>query len=143
MKQSCSACLHADVFVLQGTPSFDKESMRVVITTAAVPQPPFRQKTPRRHTGGPDDLLCGPAPEVIRITVYFHRDAVDNQLLADIAGYDPGIITILLQIVIQPFRRSIRQVQGMGDIGIDHLLVRVQRKKILMKGPDMIPCLHG
>ena len=85
MKQSGSACLHADVFVLQGTPSFDKESMRVVVTTAAVPQPPFGQKTPPRQTGRSDDLLRGPAPEIIRIAVHIYRDAVDVQLLADIA----------------------------------------------------------
>lgn len=74
--------------------------MRIVVAAAAVPQPSFGQQAPRGQAGRTDDLLYGPAPEVIRIAVYIHDNAVDDQLLTDIAGDDTRIIAVLLQVVV-------------------------------------------
>lgn len=70
--------------------------MGIVIGTAGVSQPAFCDEATGHQAGRTDDLLDSEATEVIRVGGHVETDAVDGNLLADIAGDDAGVITVFL-----------------------------------------------
>jgi hypothetical protein len=76
--------------------------------------------------------------EVKWIAPGIQRNAVYRNLLADIAADDVRIITALFQVIIEPLRRSVRQIEGLGDIGLNDPLIRIKRKKGQVKGSNMV-----
>ena len=132
-----------DVFVFEGGPAFDEESVGIVVGAAGIAEPAFCDEVAGDEAGGADDLLGGPASEMEGIGLHVEVDAVDGDLLADITGDDAGIVAVLFQVVIETFGRAVCQVEGAGDIARDHFLVGVEGEKIVEEAADMVAGFYG
>ena len=113
--------------------------MGVIVRPAGIAQPAFRHQVPRDLAARPNDPFRRITPEIVWIARHVKADAVNGYLLADIPRNNTRIITRLFQVVILSLRRTIRQIKRLAEIGIDHLFIRIQREKVLMKIPDMVP----
>ena len=116
--------------------------MRVIVRTARIAQPALRNQIPRHDTGCPDDLLGSKTAEIKRIGSGIQCNAVHRDFLADIARNNICVIATLFQVIIEPLGRSVRQVEGFSDISLDHPFVRVQGKKVQVKGGNVVAGLY-
>src|SRR5690606_32773562 len=90
-----------------------------------------------------DNLLFCCTPEMERVFVNVYTDTINLYLLTHISRDDVSIITVLPQVVILCFRRTICQIQSLTYIGLNNFVIRMQRKEVVMKHPDMVSCLYG
>ena len=109
------------VFVFQDVPSFDEESVGIVIRPAGIAKPAFREQVPGDDTGGTGYFLGSLASEMKGVGLHIEVDAVNGDFLADIAGDNAGVVAVFFQVVIETFRRAICEVEGAGDMVCDDL----------------------
>lgn len=97
-----------------------------MIRTRHVAQVAFCDETACDNGGCANQLLMGMAAEIKWIDFGIDVNAVQVDFLADVAGDHVGVIAILLQVVILPLGRFIRQVQGFGDVALNDFIIRIE-----------------
>lgn len=98
------------ILVGDGCPAFYQKTMRIIITSGYITQRPFGNQASGSDTGRTDYALGSVAPEFIGVFIDVHRHAIHMDGLVNISGNKPGIISVLLQVIINPFGTAIRQV---------------------------------